>query len=74
MRRTEPPFDRYPELAASILRDHGPAALSLVAEEHRQATIACDAEGAAFWMWVSARMKNGPITCATACDHEQMPD
>ena len=56
MRRTEPPFDRYPELAASILRDHGPAALSLVAEEHRQATIAGNAEGAAFWGLVRARV------------------
>jgi hypothetical protein len=56
MRRTEPPFERYPELAASILRDHGPAALSLVAEEHRQATIAGDPEGAAFWALVQARI------------------
>ncbi|ARU15632.1 hypothetical protein [Croceicoccus marinus] len=70
----EIPFDRYPVIAADLIRNHGPAALSLVAEEHRQATIGCDAEGAAFWRLVSARMKNGPITCATACDHEQMPD
>ena len=55
MRRTELPFDRYPVIAADLIRDHGPAAASLVAEEHRQATIAGDAEGAAFWGLVRAR-------------------
>jgi hypothetical protein len=56
MQRTEPPFDRYPVIAADLIRDHGPAALPLVAEEHRQATIAGDAEGAAFWALVQARI------------------
>ena len=49
------PFDRYPVIASDLIRDHGPAALPLVAEEHRQATIAGDAEGAAFWGLVRAR-------------------
>lgn len=56
MRRTEPPFDRYPVIAADLIRDYGPAAASLVAEEHRRATIVGDAESAAFWGLVRARM------------------
>ncbi len=52
----EMPFDRYPSIAADLIRDNGPAAASLAAEEHRQATIAGDAEGAAFWGLVRARV------------------
>ena len=38
----EIPFDRYTVIAADLILDHGPAALSPVAEEHRQAKIAGD--------------------------------
>lgn len=63
---TQRDFDNYPALAARILADHGPAAASLVAEEQRQATIAGDPEGAAFWGLVKSRLERNTGECSTS--------
>lgn len=46
----------YTATAARILAEFEGEAAGLVEEEVRQATIECDAERAAFWMLVQARI------------------
>ena len=46
----------YTATAARVLADFPGEAAGLVAEEIRHATIECDAERAAFWMLVRARV------------------
>lgn len=50
-------FDKYTAIAAHVLSEHGSAALSLVAEELKLATIEGDADRAAFWGLVRARLR-----------------
>ena len=52
------PFDNYPAIAATVLAEHGAAALSMVAEELKLATIEGDADRAAFWGLVRARLRS----------------